>query len=189
MQHPWFIIDLPRYLTPLPPPPGPVVGTLSSLVTPPKHVVDFEIIDGLGRIEEDVVEELTSKLVGVDKEEVWDSLRRNDGVQGNQVKVAYMLLRDKRMLGKDCKLGPRYNRMSVLCTPVISGGIRRARKRRAAGCIGCTHRTKFRLIILTANPPPATKRRVPKCSFSGWWRARRKSVRGRVQRRSWRRRI
>ncbi|KAF8902258.1 kinase-like domain-containing protein [Gymnopilus junonius] len=99
-QHPFFTTDLPRYLTPLPPPPGPVLGMLSSLVTPPKQL-DFEIIEGLGRIEEDVVEELANSMVGVDKDEVWECLRRDDGVQGNAVKVAYMLLRDKKRLGKD----------------------------------------------------------------------------------------
>ncbi|PPR02748.1 hypothetical protein CVT26_009459, partial [Gymnopilus dilepis] len=99
-NHPFFTTDLPRYLTPLPPPPGPVLGTLSSLVAPPKQL-DFEIIEGLGRIEEDVVEELANRMVGVDKDEVWECLRRDDGVQGNAVKVAYMLLRDKKRLGKD----------------------------------------------------------------------------------------
>lgn len=100
-QHSFFTTDLPRYLTPLPPPPGPVLGTLSSLVTAPK-VLDFEIIDGLGRIEEDVVDELANIMIGVEKNDVWDCLRRDDGVQGNAVKVAYLLLRDKRRLGKDC---------------------------------------------------------------------------------------
>ncbi|EGN93677.1 hypothetical protein SERLA73DRAFT_97615 [Serpula lacrymans var. lacrymans S7.3] len=99
-QHPFFKTDLPRYLTPLPPPPGPVLGTLSSLVTPPK-VLDFEIIDGLGRIEEDVVDELSKRMEGVDRDDIWECLRRDDGVQGNAVKVAYMLLRDKRRLGRD----------------------------------------------------------------------------------------
>ncbi|KAF8971933.1 kinase-like domain-containing protein [Flammula alnicola] len=99
-QHPFFTTDLPRYLTPLPPSPGAVLGTLSSLVTPPKQL-DFEIIEGLGRIEEDVVEELANSMTGVDKDDIWECLRRDDGVQGNAVKVAYMLLRDKRRLGKD----------------------------------------------------------------------------------------
>lgn len=99
-QHPWFTPDLPRYLTPLPPPPGPVLGTLSSLVTP-ANVLDFEIIDGLGRIEDDVVDELASRMVGVEKDDIWEGLRRDDGVQGNAVKVAYLLLRDKRRLGRD----------------------------------------------------------------------------------------
>ncbi|KAI0778865.1 snf 1 [Trametes elegans] len=99
MQHPFFTTDLPKYLSPLPQQ-GPVLGTLSSLVTPPK-AIDFEIIDGLGRIEEEVVEELASRMEGVDKEDVWEALRRDDGPQGNAVKVAYMLLRDKRRAGRN----------------------------------------------------------------------------------------
>lgn len=102
MGHPWFTPDLPRYLSPLPPPPGPVLGTLTSLVAP-ANVIDFEIIDGLGRIDDDVVDELAQRMDGVDKEEVWECLRRDDGVQGNAVKVAYMLLRDKRRQGKERK--------------------------------------------------------------------------------------
>ena len=101
-QHPFFTADLPRYLTPLPPPPGPVLGTLSSLVTAPK-ILDFEIIEGLGRIEEDVVDDLANIMVGVEKVDIWECLRRDDGVQGNAVKVAYLLLRDKKRLGKDRK--------------------------------------------------------------------------------------
>lgn len=101
-QHPFFINGLPRYLTPLPPPPGPVLPTLSTLVTAPK-VLDFEIIEGLGRIEEDIVDELATRMDGVDRDDVWECLRRDDGVQGNAVKVAYMLLRDKRRLGRDCE--------------------------------------------------------------------------------------
>jgi carbon catabolite-derepressing protein kinase len=97
-QHPFFTKDLPRYLTPLPPPPGPVLPTLSALVAPPK-ALDFEIIDGLGRIEEDVVEELAGKLENTTLEDVWEALRREDG--GNAVKVAYLLLRDKHRLGRD----------------------------------------------------------------------------------------
>lgn len=103
VQHSFFKTDLPRYLSPLPPPPGPVLGTLSSLVTASKQL-DFELIEGLGRIEEDVVEDLANRVIGVDKEEIWECLRRDDGPQGNAVKVAYMLLRDKRRLGRDRKL-------------------------------------------------------------------------------------
>ncbi|KAG5644955.1 hypothetical protein DXG03_007325 [Asterophora parasitica] len=100
-NHPFFTTDLARYLSPLPPPPGPVLGTLSSLVTPPKVLLDFEIIEGLGRIEEDVIDELAQRMTGVTKDDIWECLRRDDGVQGNAVKVAYMLLRDKRRSGKD----------------------------------------------------------------------------------------
>ncbi|KAJ8514810.1 hypothetical protein ONZ45_g7707 [Pleurotus djamor] len=100
IEHPFFVVDLPRYLTPLPPPRGPLLGTLTSLVAPPK-VLDFEFIEGLGRIEEDVVAELANRMSGVDKDDIWECLRRDDGVQGNAVKVAYLLLRDKRRLGRD----------------------------------------------------------------------------------------
>lgn len=103
VQHPFFTTDLPKYLMPLPPPPGPVLPPLSTLVSPPKVVLDFEIIEGLGRIDEDVVEELASRMIGVSKDDVWECLRRDDGVQGNAVKVAYMLLKDKRRTGKDCE--------------------------------------------------------------------------------------
>jgi carbon catabolite-derepressing protein kinase len=87
------------YLTPLPPPPGPVLSTLSLLVIVPKSL-DFNIIDGLGMIEEDIVDELMLRVEGVDREAIWECLR-NDGVQANTVKVAYMLLRDKQ---RDCEL-------------------------------------------------------------------------------------
>ncbi|KAF9547781.1 Pkinase-domain-containing protein, partial [Agrocybe pediades] len=100
IKHPFFTTNLPRYLTPLPPPPGPVLGTLSALVGPPKQL-DFEMIDGLGKIEEDVVEKLAELMDGVTVDDVWACLRRDDGAQGNAVKVAYLLLRDKGRLGKD----------------------------------------------------------------------------------------
>lgn len=122
-QHPFFTTDLPRYLTPLPPLPGPVLGTLSALVVPPK-VLDFEIIGGLGRIEEDIVDELTLRMEGVDREEVWECLRREDGVQGNAVKVAYMLLRDKRRLGRDrkfCSATSHFYRVLTVCSGRVRG--------------------------------------------------------------------
>ncbi|PIL31291.1 transporter [Ganoderma sinense ZZ0214-1] len=98
MQHPFFTADLPTYLSPMPQQ-GPVLGTLSSLVAPPR-ALEFDFIEGLGRIEDEVVEELASRMDGVDKEDVWECLRRDDGPQGNAVKVAYMLLRDKRRAGR-----------------------------------------------------------------------------------------
>lgn len=99
MNHPWFTPDLPKYLSPLPPPPGPVTE-LSHLVAGPKHL-DFEVIEGLGRMEEDVVAELAARMEGVTVDEVWECLRREDGSQGNAIKVAYLLLRDKRRKGRN----------------------------------------------------------------------------------------
>jgi carbon catabolite-derepressing protein kinase len=100
VQHPFYTKELPRYLTPLPTRGTAVLGTLQSLALPPKQL-DFEIIEGLGKIEEEVIDELAERMAGVDREDIWDSLRRDDGPQGNTVKVAYMLLRDKRRLGRD----------------------------------------------------------------------------------------
>lgn len=93
-------IKLPRYLTPLLSAPGPVVAHPSSLVTVPAN---FEFVKGLGRIDDEVVDELVSRLIGTNKDEIMHGLQRNDGIRGNQVKVAYMLLRDKKQVGKDCK--------------------------------------------------------------------------------------
>ncbi|PBK92773.1 snf 1 [Armillaria gallica] len=103
-QHPFFTTDLPRYLAPLPPPPGPVLGTLTSLVSSPAKPMDFEIVEGLGRIDEGIVADLAARMEGVTKNAIWECLRRDDGVQGNAVKVAYMLLKDKQQLGKDLAL-------------------------------------------------------------------------------------
>ncbi len=102
-RHPFFTTNLPRYLSPLPPPPGPVLGTLKSLVSPPTKPVDFEVVEGFGRIEQDVIEGLVARMQGVTKEDILECLRRDDGAQGNAVKVAYLLLRDKQHLGKDRK--------------------------------------------------------------------------------------
>ncbi|KAF7302482.1 Non-specific serine/threonine protein kinase [Mycena chlorophos] len=101
MEHPWVRVNLPRYLTPLPPLPGPVVGMMSSIVLPPTVSMDFEFVEGLGRIDEEVVDDLAARLTDTDREEIMHSLRRNDGVRGNQVKVAYMLLKDKKRVGKN----------------------------------------------------------------------------------------
>ena len=49
------------------------------------------------------MDDLANIMDGVEKSDIWECLRRDDGVQGNAVKVAYLLLRDKRRLGKDCK--------------------------------------------------------------------------------------
>lgn len=100
LQSNFFQLNLPRYLTPPPPRRGPVVGTLASLVSPAK-ALDFEYIEQLGRIEDDTVQELADSMEDVTVEDIWDALRMDDGVQGNAVKVAYMLLRDKRRLGRD----------------------------------------------------------------------------------------
>ncbi|KAF9553285.1 hypothetical protein CPC08DRAFT_754306 [Agrocybe pediades] len=59
------------------------------------------MINGLGKIEEDVVEKLAELMDGVTVDDVWACLRMGNGAQGNAVKVAFLLLRDKGRLGKD----------------------------------------------------------------------------------------
>jgi len=164
-QHPFFTTDLPRYLTPLPPPPGPVLGTLSSLVIAAK-VLDFEIIDGLGRIEEDIVDELTTRMDGVDREDVWECLRRDDGVQGNAVKVAYMLLRDKRRLGRDREFHDFSNSSSRFLT-VHSGGVRGTRARCTISCHGCTCDTLYNSFTSLTHSPAAPQHSISKRLVSG----------------------
>jgi carbon catabolite-derepressing protein kinase len=41
-----------------------------------------------------VVDDLANIMVGIEKDDIWECLRRDDGVQGNAVKVAYLLLQD-----------------------------------------------------------------------------------------------
>jgi len=85
----------------------PVIGTLSSLVNPAKvHGVEF--IKGLGRVEEDLVQELADSMDSdVTYDDILTALRYDEGLKGNAVKVAYMLLRDKRRAGKGCRLTKR----------------------------------------------------------------------------------
>ncbi|TFK99504.1 kinase-like domain-containing protein [Pterulicium gracile] len=113
-QHPFFTSDLPAYLTPLPPPPGPVLGQLSALAALPPSCSSFELIEGLGRIEEDVIEDLASKLEEVSEADIWEALRRDDGAQGNAVKIAYMLLRDKKREGQDLAVFEESEREALL---------------------------------------------------------------------------
>ncbi|KAF9031015.1 Pkinase-domain-containing protein [Hymenopellis radicata] len=75
-RHPFFTTGLPRYLSPLPP-----------------HL-------GFGRVEDDILDGLVKRLEGVTKEDILECLKRDDGPQGNTVKVAYLLLKDKEHTGK-----------------------------------------------------------------------------------------
>ena len=113
-QHPFVTRDLPRYLQPLPPGPGPV-STLTSLLAPPKHK-DYIAIPGIGRIEDQLVDEL-AKLLQLDKEVIWNALRL-DGP--NSIKVTYCLLRDKNRVGKDCECDSASSSRTIAHTPLFS---------------------------------------------------------------------
>jgi carbon catabolite-derepressing protein kinase len=100
----------------------------------PPAVFHFEIIEGLSWIEVVVVVVvgLAASMVGVDKHDVWECLRRDNGVQGNAVRVAYMQWRDKRRLWKDlaefaeaerdAQLATMDPRIALLPAVLASGG-------------------------------------------------------------------
>ncbi|KAN0060127.1 Protein kinase [Thecaphora frezii] len=118
--HPWFNVDLPAYLRPLPPTPAVEnagfnfgISAMSECAsaedssTSPSAAVasgSFSSRPGsqgqptpdLGMIDPDIVDELVGKMVGFDREDVLHHLREKGD---NQVKVAYQLVRDHhRML-------------------------------------------------------------------------------------------
>ena len=105
MDSNFFKTALPPYLVP-PSTEIPVIGSLSSLVNTGRPLPQFEFIKGVGRIEEDLVQELADSMDGVSYEDILDALRIDEGLKGNAVKVAYMLLRDKRHAGKGCMYIP-----------------------------------------------------------------------------------
>ncbi|KIJ54296.1 hypothetical protein M422DRAFT_221842 [Sphaerobolus stellatus SS14] len=98
MESSFYLTDLPKYLSPAPT--GfPVIGSLSALVRS-RLPLGYECIKGIGRLEEDLVQELADSMEGVSYDDILEALRIDEGYKGNAVKVAYMLLRDKRYNGK-----------------------------------------------------------------------------------------
>ncbi|KAF9554840.1 Pkinase-domain-containing protein [Agrocybe pediades] len=92
--------------------PPKLLGTLSALVGPPKQL-DFEMIDGLGKIEEDVMEKLAELMDGVTVDDVWACLRRDDGAQGMPLRLLICCSEMRDDLGKI----PR-NALSPMKSPV-----------------------------------------------------------------------
>ena len=91
LAAPWFNVDLPTYLRqPVTPPAGPFLGTLSSLLAH-KDQSQPEV-KGLGKINQLVVDELTTSL-GVPREEIEAAIAKDND---NAVKIAYMLCNDRR---------------------------------------------------------------------------------------------
>jgi len=96
-NHPWFTPNLAPYLAAYPHAPGPVLGTLSSLVGAPKRK-DYIVIPGIGRIEDIYVQELAD-LIALTKEEIWLALKREGA---NSIKVTYALIRDTHRQNMQC---------------------------------------------------------------------------------------
>lgn len=89
-NHPWFTVNLPPYLRAYPHAPGPLLGTLSSLMAPPKDPNRI-IIPGIGRIQEEIVVEL-AQLIDLSPADVMLALKREGP---NSIKVTYCLIRDE----------------------------------------------------------------------------------------------
>lgn len=124
-QHPWFNVDLPAYLRPLPPTPAAAAenrgfdfgmttspadtgspndatspgttatGSGASSQTSASAGSQPLVLGDLGTIEDEIVEELVGKMVGFNREEVLQQLAEKGD---NQVKVAYQLVRDHRRM-------------------------------------------------------------------------------------------
>lgn len=119
-QHPWFNVDLPAYLRPLPPTPAaenrgfdfgmttspqdtgsPAEPTANSGASPQSSAPASRagshplVVGDLGTIEDDIVDELVGKMGGFSRDEVLHHLMEKGD---NQVKVAYQLVRDHRRM-------------------------------------------------------------------------------------------
>ena len=110
MQSPWVYYKLPEYLKPLPPPPGPVLGMMSNLVEPKQP--PFEVIPGIGRVDEIAISDLVRRLKGVTREQIIEGLRREDNT--NAIKIAYSLLRDEKRKKCDIAEWERQEREAYL---------------------------------------------------------------------------
>ncbi|KAL9937883.1 hypothetical protein V8E36_003428 [Tilletia maclaganii] len=107
---PWFQLNLPAYLRPLPPTPaaeatdfdfgmtptgGPDTSSESTAAEHKADPDDAALIPGIGAVEADIVSELADKMLGYSKKDIQQMLMQ----QGeNQVKVAYQLVRDHRRM-------------------------------------------------------------------------------------------
>lgn len=92
LAHPWVDNSLPGYLRPLQPSIPPTITSLAKLVEPTLEVC--EVIPGIGKIEDDVIEELCD-LLSVGKDSILTALRREGE---NSIKVAYRLCKDRNTL-------------------------------------------------------------------------------------------
>ncbi|KAL8286785.1 hypothetical protein RQP46_004313 [Phenoliferia psychrophenolica] len=125
-QLPWFQKDLPTYLFAAPTPsalqptgdddePSSPTTDEPSAATwqdpTPAAVSEGrrrEWVDGLGVVDQEIVDDLCAKIEGLDADKVWSSLKatasmtveeRKGDHEGNQVRIAYQLCRDnKRMV-------------------------------------------------------------------------------------------
>ena len=128
-QLPWFQKDLPSYLFAAPgpsssaqsaeddEPSSPTVDEPSAATwTDPTPATVSEgrrreWVDGLGVVDQEIVDDLCAKIEGLDEEKVWKSLKatasmtveeRKGDNEGNQVRIAYQLCRDNKRMVEGC---------------------------------------------------------------------------------------
>lgn len=130
-QLPWFQKDLPSYLFAAPGP-SPAAQSSADDDEPSSPTTDEpnaatwtdptpaavsegrrrEWVDGLGVVDQEIVDDLCGKIEGLDSDKVWMSLKatasmsveeRKGDHEGNQVRIAYQLCRDNKRMVEGCE--------------------------------------------------------------------------------------
>lgn len=138
-ENAWFQKNLPQYLQPLPPTPsterpGMQMTDMSNILaeaaaaaadghdpemTPQKyaHARGLVYTQELGIVDPEIVKELSEKMQGFDRTDVWEALKKEGD---NQIKVAYQLVRDHKRMVQDCtSLGHQISQLPLTSIPFI----------------------------------------------------------------------
>jgi carbon catabolite-derepressing protein kinase len=96
-QNSWFQKDLPAYLQPLPvrPPPSDESEVEGASDEEEEEEGPDKWVEGIGLVEQTVVDDLCSKIAGLSSDDVWQSLRTG---ADKELLIAYQLCRDNRQL-------------------------------------------------------------------------------------------
>lgn len=111
-QLPWFTKDLPSYLfapTAAPPPPNSddvTDGEQTERDTASQWRAEEgksdrrrEWVNGLGVVDEEIVEDLCGKIEGLSSEDVWNTLKTGGD---KELRIAYQLCRDNKRMVEGC---------------------------------------------------------------------------------------
>lgn len=119
-QLPWFTKNLPSYLfapAVTPPPLDTDEAPSSDSSTPePEAPADDgksgrrrEWVEGLGIVDEEIVEDLCGKIEGLTSEDVWTTLKAGGD---KELRIAYQLCRDNKRMVEGCESFPS---LSLAC--------------------------------------------------------------------------
>ncbi|KDN35680.1 Pkinase-domain-containing protein [Tilletiaria anomala UBC 951] len=171
-QLPWFQMNLPGYLQPLPPTPAAEPkgfdfdvsqtqgGEVGQAVDPNKPRRSLLTAD-LGLVEEEIVDELAGKMIGFSREDVTSQLCAPGE---NQVKVAYQLLRDHQRMIQNSHLEEQKEMQGFLAQspPPWNAGLDEAMsrstsiKRRPTGTSGRSSHTSRSSSVQAPGAEPGT---------------------------------